>query len=301
MDLKGIIPAMLTPLTKEQTVNVKGIQQLTNYLIKSGVHGLFTLGTNGEFHLFSAEEKMKIAQSIIDEVNGRVPVIVGTGGNSTEEVIELSKKMEEIGADALSVITPYFISPTQEELIVHFEKIAEATSLPVLLYNIPPRTGVNLAPETVARLAKVPNIVGIKDSSGNFENIEQYIRVTKEDDFSVFAGTDSLILKTLMAGGVGAVAATANMIPHIVVSIYNSWLEGNVEEAQKAQEKLQPLRDTFKYGTLPSPLKKAVELYGIPVGPPKLPVSELSGDALEKVKEMVAGYKGESVAAESKL
>lgn len=301
MDLKGIIPAMLTPLTKEQTVNVKGIQQLTNYLIKSGVHGLFTLGTNGEFHLFSAEEKMKIAQSIIDEVNGRVPVIVGTGGNSTEEVIELSKKMEEIGADALSVITPYFISPTQEELIVHFEKIAEATSLPVLLYNIPPRTGVNLAPETVARLAKVPNIVGIKDSSGNFENIEQYIRVTKEDDFSVFAGTDSLILKTLMAGGVGAVAATANMIPDIVVSIYNSWLEGNVEEAQKAQEKLQPLRDTFKYGTLPSPLKKAVELYGIPVGPPKLPVSELSGDALEKVKEMVAGYKGESVAAESKL
>ena len=301
MDLKGIIPAMLTPLTKEQTVSVKGIQQLTNYLIESGVHGLFTLGTNGEFHLFSAEEKMKIAQSIIDEVNGRVPVIVGTGGNSTEEVIELSKKMEEIGADALSVITPYFISPTQEELIVHFEKIAEATSLPVLLYNIPPRTGVNLAPETVARLAKVPNIVGIKDSSGNFENIEQYIRVTKEDDFSVFAGTDSLILKTLMAGGVGAVAATANMIPDIVVSIYNSWLEGNIEEAQKAQEKLQPLRDTFKYGTLPSPLKKAVELYGIPVGPPKLPVSELSGDALEKVKEMVAGYKGESVAAESKL
>ncbi|MFP3121579.1 4-hydroxy-tetrahydrodipicolinate synthase [Ectobacillus funiculus] len=301
MDLKGIIPAMLTPLTKEQTVSAKGIQQLTNYLIESGVHGLFTLGTNGEFHLFSAEEKMKIAQSIIDEVNGRVPVIVGTGGNSTEEVIELSKKMEEIGADALSVITPYFISPTQEELIVHFEKIAEATSLPVLLYNIPPRTGVNLAPETVARLAKVPNIVGIKDSSGNFENIEQYIRVTKEEDFSVFAGTDSLILKTLMAGGVGAVAATANMIPDIVVSIYNNWLEGNVEEAQKAQEKLQPLRDTFKYGTLPSPLKKAVELYGIPVGPPKSPVSELSGDALEKVKEMVSGYKGQSAATGSKL
>jgi 4-hydroxy-tetrahydrodipicolinate synthase len=291
MDIKGIIPAMLTPLTKEQTVNVKGIRQLTHHLINSGVHGLFTLGTNGEFHLFSDEEKMTIAQTIIDEVNGRVPVIVGTGGNSTAEVIELSKKMEEIGASALSVITPYFISPTQEELAVHFEKIAENTSLSVLLYNIPARTGVNLDAETVARLAKVPNIVGIKDSSGNFENIEQYIQVTKEDDFSVFAGTDSLILKTLMAGGVGAVAATANMLPDIVVSIYNSWLEGNVEEAQKAQEKLQPLRDTFKYGTLPAPLKKAVELYGIPVGPPKLPVSELSGDALEKVKEMVAGYK----------
>ncbi len=291
MKIKGIIPAMVTPLTKEQTVNEHVTRQLTNYLIQSGVHGIFTLGTNGEFHLLHTEEKIKVAQCIIEEANGRVPVIVGTGGNSTEEVIQLSKQMEAIGADALSVITPYFIAPTQKEVIVHYEKIAENTSLPILLYNIPSRTGMDLEPETVATLAKVPNIVGIKDSSGKFDNIQQYINVTKEDDFSVFAGTDSLILKTLMAGGVGAVAATANMIPDIVLSIYNSWLKGDIEEAEKAQEKLQPLRDTFKYGTLPSVLKKAVEVYGIPVGPPKLPVSELSGDALSKVEEMVSYYK----------
>lgn len=295
MNIKGIIPALLTPLTKEQTVNEQVLRQLTKHLIESGVHGIFALGTNGEFHLLKTEEKINVAKIIIDEAKGKVPVIVGAGGNSTEEVIELSKSMEEIGADALSIITPYFVTPTQEEIIVHYKKIAEETSLPILLYNIPSKTGMNLDPKTVAVLAKIPNIVGVKDSSGNFENIQQYIEATKEDDFSVFAGTDSLILKTLQAGGVGAVAATANMIPDIVVSIYNNWLDGNSKEAEKAQEMLQPLRNTFQYGTLPAALKKAVELYGIPVGPPKLPVAELSGEGLEKVKQMVEGYKKQHV------
>ncbi|MGG4469486.1 4-hydroxy-tetrahydrodipicolinate synthase [Paenibacillus alvei] len=291
MELKGIIPAMLTPLTIEQKVNDSVTRQLTNHLLDSGVHGLFILGTNGEFHLLNKEEKLTFAKIVIEEANGRVPVIVGTGGNSTEETIDLSQKMEQLGADALSVITPFFISPSQAEMAVHFEKVAKSTSLPILLYNIPARTGVNLEPETVSRLAKVPNIVGIKDSSGNFANIENYINATKDEDFSVFAGTDSLILQTLQAGGKGAVAATANMVPDVVVSIYNKWLEGNIEAAKENQEKLQPLRDTFKHGTLPSVLKKAVELYSVPVGPPKMPVSEVSGDALEIVTEMVEWYK----------
>jgi 4-hydroxy-tetrahydrodipicolinate synthase len=295
MELKGIIPAMLTPLTMEQKINESVTRQLTNHLLDSGVHGLFILGTNGEFHLLNTEEKLEVARIVIEEANGRVPVIVGTGGNSTEETIDLSQKMEQLGADALSLITPFFIPPSQEELAVHFEKVAESTSLPVLLYNIPGRTGVNLEPETVARLAKVPNIVGIKDSSGSFANIENYIHATKDKDFSVFAGTDSLILQTLQAGGKGAVAATANMVPDIVVSIYNKWLEGNIEAAEENQEKLQPLRDTFKYGTLPSALKKAVELYSVPVGPPKMPVSEISGDALVKVAEMVELYKQQKI------
>lgn len=295
MELKGIIPAMLTPLTMEQKVNELVTRQLTNHLLDSGVHGLFILGTNGEFQSLNTEEKLKFAKIVIEEAKGRVPVIVGTGGISTEETIDLSQKMEQLGANALSLITPFFISPSQEEMAVHFEQVAESTSLPILLYNIPARTGVHLEPETVARLAKVPNIVGIKDSSGNFANIENYIHATKDEDFSVFAGTDSLILQTLQAGGKGAVAATANMIPDVVVAIYNNWLEGNVEAAEENQEKLHPLRDTFKYGTLPSVLKKAVELYSVPVGPPKMPVSEVSGDALVKVTEMVEWYKQQKV------
>ncbi|MEC0330502.1 4-hydroxy-tetrahydrodipicolinate synthase [Paenibacillus macerans] len=290
MEFKGIIPAMLTPLTGEQQVNEQVARQLTRRMIDAGVNGVFALGTNGEFHLLDEQEKLKLAQIVVDEVNGTVPVIMGSGGNATADVIGLSKKMEELGADALSVITPFFIAPSQEELYVHFAKIAESTALPVLLYNIPSRTGVHLEADTVARLAKIPNIVAIKDSSGKFENIQQYIQATQDEDFSVLAGTDSLILQTLNAGGSGAVAATANMLPEVVVSIYQNWLKGDLEAAQKAQDLLNPLRDTFKYGTLPSVLKKAVELSGIPVGPPKLPVSELSGEALAIVQEMVSSY-----------
>ncbi|CAB1249418.1 4-hydroxy-tetrahydrodipicolinate synthase [Clostridium sp. WLY-B-L2] len=292
MDLKGIITAMVTPMDKQQKINYPATKQLVDYLIGSSVDGIFILGTNGEFHLLSNKEKLEFAEKVIEEVDGRVPVFVGTGGNGTEEVIKLSKEMEKIGADALSIITPYFITPSQSEVIRHYNKIAESVSLPILLYNIPGRTGMTLEPETVVELAKMDNIIGIKDSSGSFENIKKYIEITKDEKFSVLAGTDSLILKTLMAGGKGAIAATSNMIPDIVVAIYQNWLKGNMEEAQKAQEDLQPLRDTFKYGTLPSVLKKAVELYSnIPVGPPRFPAVEPTGKALEKVEEMVEFYK----------
>lgn len=287
---KGIIPAMVTPLTSNQQINEKVVSQLVNKLISSGVNGLFALGTNGEFHLLSRNEKIKLAKLIVDEVNGGVPVIVGTGGNSTSEVIELSKVMEDIGADALSVITPFFITPSQEEVINHYKAIAQSTSLPIILYNIPSKTGMNLESDTVVTLAKIPNIVGIKDSSGDFDNIQAYIDATKMEDFFVMCGTDSLILKTLKAGGVGAVAATANVVPKIVVSIYQNWLNGNIQAAEEAQEKLNPLRSSFQYGTIPSVLKKTVELTGIPVGPPKLPVTEVSGDTLEKVKDVVKFY-----------
>lgn len=290
MSFSGIIPAMVTPLTKEQTINEPVTRQLINRLIRAGVHGIFALGTNGEFHLLSAEEKVRLARIIVEEVNGRVPVIVGTGGIGTQDVITLSAQMKEIGADAVSVITPYFIPQTQEELLYHYEKIAGSVDLPIILYNIPGRTGVSLNVETVAKLAKVPNIIGIKDSSGKLENVQQYIEATKDEDFSVLVGTDSLILKTLLAGGVGAVAGTANLLPELVVSIYDHWRAGNLDEAQKAQELLQPLRDSFQYGTLPSVLKKAMELYGIPVGPPRLPVAEVTGEALKKVEDMIAFY-----------
>lgn len=289
---KGIIPAMVTPLKNDQKINESVISQLVNRLIDSGVDGLFILGTNGEFHLLSYREKVQLAKLVVAEVNGRVPVIVGTGGNSTSEVIELSKEMEEVGVDALSVITPFFITPSQEEVINHYKSIADSTSLPIILYNIPSKSGMNLDPATVKTLAKIKNIVGIKDSSGNFNNIQAYIDATKQEDFFVMCGTDSLILKTLEAGGVGAVAATANVAPEVAVSIYENWSKGDIPAAEEAQEKLGPLRNLFQYGTIPSVLKKAVELTGIPVGPPKLPVIELTGEIVEEVKEVVKSYQG---------
>ncbi|TCP23761.1 4-hydroxy-tetrahydrodipicolinate synthase [Scopulibacillus darangshiensis] len=288
--LKGVVPAILTPLTKEEEINEPVTRQLVNHLIESGVHGIFCLGTNGEFATLSEEEKIKVAQIVIEETNGRVPVIVGTGGNSTKEVIAFSKKIEETGANMLSIITPYFDPPSQTELIKHYEKIAAATSLPIILYNMPSRTGVSLAPETVSVLSRIPHIEGIKDSSGNFDLILQYIEQT-DDDFSVLSGNDSLILWTLMAGGEGGVAATANMFPELVLSIYDNWKKGNLEEAKLSQNKLRAIRNASKMGTTPSVFKKAVELLGIPVGPPRSPVMELSEEATNRLRDVLQLYK----------
>ncbi|WP_342489610.1 4-hydroxy-tetrahydrodipicolinate synthase [Bacillus sp. FSL M8-0049] len=297
MDIQGIIPAILTPLTEEEHFHPEVATQLVNRLIESGVHGIFALGTNGEFHLFSEEEKLQIAETVVKAVGRRVPVFIGAGENSTEATIRLSNKLADRGVDVLSIITPYFVAPTQEELYEHFRHISENVNIPILLYNIPSRTGVSLAPETVARLSALPNVLGIKDSSGNIENIKAYLDVTKDEDFVVLAGTDSLILDTLKLGGAGAVAATANVLPETVVGLYESFRKGKLDESEHFQKQLQPLRATFGLGTLPAPLKKAAELYGIPVGPPKSPVKELSGEALEAVAKMVEDYRKQGKAA----
>lgn len=237
---------MVTPFDENQKINPLATKQLVNKLIDKGVDGLFILGTNGEFHTLSREEKLYFAKLVIDGVDKRIPVYVGTGGNSTVEVIELSKEMEALGADAISVITPYFLAPTQKELINHYKTIASSVDIPIILYNIPKNTGINLEFETVYELSKVSNISGIKDSSGNIENIKGYIEVTKGNDFSVLSGSDSLILKSLKLGAKGAIAATSNLLTEINVSIYKNFLKGNMEEAEKFQKDIDVLRGVLK-------------------------------------------------------
>lgn len=290
MEINGIYPALLTPFNDDQSINEDALKELINHLLSKGVHGLFAIGTNGEFHALSFEEKLTVAKIVIEEVDGRVPVMLGAGSNSTIESIKLAKEFEKLGADALSVITPYFISPSQVELQKYFEEIAYATSIPIFLYNIPSKTGVSIEPSTVKKLAEHSNIYGIKDSSGDFELIQSYLNETVDQDFAVFAGTDSLILKTLKAGGQGAIAATANAIPDNVVAIYNNWKKGLMEEAEEAQQSLQPLRDTFPLSTIPASLKKAVELFGIPVGPPRKPVQDVNKETTKIIEKMVESY-----------
>lgn len=291
MDYKGIICAMITPLDENQNINEKVTRELIDYLIDRGVYGLFILGTNGECHMLTDDEKVEFAKIVIEHTNNRVPVFVGTGGNSTREVINLSKRMEEIGASALSIITPYFVPPTQEELILHYKAIAESVNLPIMMYNMPGKTGINIEPESVRELSKVKNIVGIKDSSGKLDNMKAYIEVTKGEDFGVFSGSDSLILDILKAGGQGAVAATANFLTEIDVAIYNNFIKGDLEAAQKAQDSIEELRRILKLGTIPSVIKKTVVLNGINVGPARLPVTEPTGEALEEIKKVVENYK----------
>lgn len=291
MEYKGIICAMITPLDENQNINKQATCELIDYLIDRGVYGLFILGTNGECHVLTDDEKVEFAKIVIEHTNNRVPVFVGTGGNSTREVISLSKRMEEIGASALSIITPYFVPPTQEELILHYKAIAKSVSLPIMMYNMPGKTGINIEPESVRELSKVKNIVGIKDSSGKLDNMKAYLEVTKGEDFGVFSGSDSLILDILKAGGQGAVAATANFLAEIDVAIYNNFIKGDLEAAQKAQESIEELRRILKLGTIPSVIKKTVVLNGINVGSSRLPVTEPTGEALEEIKKVVEEYK----------
>ena len=290
MEIKGIITAMVTPFDENQKVNEQAARQLIDHLIDKGVSGLFILGSNGEFHVLSDEEKVAFAKVVIEHVNHRVPVYVGAGACSTQETIKLAKKMEAIGADALSVISPYFIAVTQQELANHYRRVAEAVNIPIIMYNIPKNTGVNIEPETVKSLIGVKNIAGIKDSSGNMENMQGYIDAAKGSDFVVLVGSDSKILPALKIGAAGAIAGTSNVITELDVSIYENFLKGDLEAAQKAQEDIDVLRGVLKLGTVPSVMKRAVTLMGIDVGDARYPVEKLPEEADEKIKEALRFY-----------
>lgn len=280
---------MITPMQENQTIHEAALRELVRHLIAAGAHGLFCLGTNGEFYSLTEAEKVHVARIVVEEAGGCVPVYAGSGGISTREVAGLSARLEQVGVDALSIISPYFNKFSQKELQYHYETVAAAVSLPILLYNIPARTGNTLEPQTVAALSQVPNIVGIKDSSGNFETILKYIEET-DDDFAVMAGTDTLILPTLLAGGTGAIAATANVFPKLVVAIYDYWLTGGLEQAQQAQQRIGKLRDLFKLGTLPSVLKGAMNAIGFPAGPPRLPVLPMEEHLQPQLQQVLELY-----------
>jgi len=286
---KGIVPALITPMTQDEEIDEAGLRVLVDRLIDAGVHGLFVLGTNGEFISLSEKEKLSVARIAVEQSRGRVPVIAGTGAYATREVIELNHKMLDQGVDAVSVITPYFNGATQPELYKHYERIAHATSLPVMLYTIPAKTGITLNIDTVRRLSEIPNIRGIKDSGGDFDRLLQLINL-RRDDFAVFTGTDSMILWTLIAGGDGAVAATTNAVPSVVMSIWNNFQKGDIAAARKAQEALRPLREAFALGTLPVVLKTAADMLGMPAGPARSPAQALDDAARERLLKVLAAY-----------
>lgn len=283
----GIIPAMVTPLTPEGRINERALRRFTDYLIQGGSHGLFVVGTTGEFYGLSPEEKRDLFQITVDQVKGRVPVYAGTGAITTREVIQLTRLAEDAGADAVSVLTPMFISPSQKELIRHYTAIAESTRLPVLLYNNPPKTGVNLAAATVAKLAEVPNIVGIKDSSGDFTLTGEYIRLTRGKDFHVLLGRDTLIYAGLCYGATGSIAACANVAPRLVADIYDKYAAGDLKGALEAQFTLAPLRIAFTLGSFPAVIKESLELLGIDAGACMEPVGPMSADEKQQLVKIL--------------
>ena len=226
--VKGIIAAMVTSMHEDESLNEQEIRHQVNRQIAAGADAVFCLGTNGEFYILSEEEKLKVIRIVVDEVKGRVPVYAGTGCPGTKATIALSLKAKELGVDVLSIISPYFAAISQKEIFEHYKAIAEAVDLPIVMYNMPARTGNNIDPATAAELAKIPNIAGIKDSSGNWDNLKGYIEATKGMDFSVLSGNDSLILPALKEGGAGGITAVANIYPETMVSIYRRFLAGDI-------------------------------------------------------------------------
>jgi 4-hydroxy-tetrahydrodipicolinate synthase len=289
--IEGVIPVVVTPFTQDEELNEAVLRKYVHRYLNAGVHGLFCLGTNGEFVALSQEEKIRIMQIVLEEAKGKAAIYAGTGGISTKEVVTLSEKMEEIGADVLSIIAPYFLPYTQQEIISHFKSVAASTSLPIVLYNFPARTGVHLEPKTVAELAKVPNIVAIKDSSGNFDTILSYIDAVGPD-FSVLAGSDGLLLWTLMAGGKGGVSGSANVVPELMLSIYENWKNGNIEEAKKVQNSLRTLSNVYKKGTLPSVFKEVMNMMGLEAGPARSPIAPISDALKAEIREVLKYYQG---------
>jgi 4-hydroxy-tetrahydrodipicolinate synthase len=284
MKIHGIIPPVATPMQANEDLDLPRLRWFLDHLIAHGVHGIFVLGTNSEFYALDEREKQEVIATAVAHVNKRVPVFAGTGAETTREVVRLTKMAEREGADGVSIITPYFVSPTQQEIHDHYRRIAEHTSLPVLLYNNPGTCGgVKIEPDTVARLAEVPNIIAIKDSSGDLQNTLEYIRVVPER-FSVMMGRDTLIFPALVMGARGAVPATGNVAPALLVEIYNAYRAGDRERSKAAQERLHPLRMAFGLCTAPGGVKAALQVLGMGIGPCRSPVGPLAAEKLPKMR-----------------
>jgi 4-hydroxy-tetrahydrodipicolinate synthase len=285
MDIHGIIPPVATPMRPDEELDIPRLKWFLDHQIAAGVHGVFVLGTNSEFYALDEAEKQRVIAESVAHVNKRVPVYAGTGAETTREVVRLTRMAEKEGVDGVSIITPYFIMPNQQEIYDHYRRIAEATSLPVLLYNNPSTCGgLNIAPDTVGRLARIENIRGVKDSSGDLQNTQEYIK-NVPPSFSVLMGRDTLIFAGLVMGTRGSVPATGNIAPKLLVEIYEAFRRGDLASSKAAQLRLNPLRMALNLCTPPGAVKAALDMLGLSIGPCRSPVSGILPERAPKMRE----------------
>jgi 4-hydroxy-tetrahydrodipicolinate synthase len=258
---KGSLVALITPMRADGSMDAKAFQDLVEWQIAEGTQGLIPVGTTGESPTLSHDEHKRVVELCVEAARGRVPVIAGTGSNSTAEAIELTKHAKEAGADAALVVTPYYNKPTQEGLYLHFKAIADAVDLPVVIYNIPPRSVIDMSVETMARLAKHKNIVGVKDATANLAR-PLHTRRACGPDFCQLSGEDHTVLAFLGAGGHGCISVTANVAPRLCREMHDAWAGGRIAEAIAIQDRLTPLHDAMFCETSPGPVKYAASLLG---------------------------------------
>lgn len=300
--LHGIVPASVTPFRPDERIDYEAWQGLIEVLLSSGVHGIFALGGQGEFFALSEEEREVAARFCAQTVDGRVPVYVNVGAVTTQQAVRLAQKAEADGADCLVVVTPYYIRPSADELVEHLVEVSHSVRVPVLAYNIPERTGVELNAAMLGRVAEIcENFAGLKDSSGKVEAIPAYIAL----GLTVLIGRDHLVLEAFKRGAAGAIAACANVIPRAFVELYDAFRAGNMEQAERLQALIEPLRRAFALGTFPAVVKEALGMIGLGVGLCRRPVGPLEVEARHKLAEVIeplraAGYLAQPVKAEAR-
>lgn len=282
---RGVFPAIITPFLKDESPDEEGLKRNIEYLNKTGIAGIVPCGTTGESATLTFEEHKRVVGIAVEA--SKVPVIAGTGSNNTSEALELTRHAARAGADAALLITPYYNKPNDKGMYEHFKKIAENCDIPIVLYNVPKRTGIDLKPELVAKLSKIKNIVAIKEASGSLSQQSQIIEQTRGSDFVLLSGDDDLTLPTIALGGQGVVSVVANVAPRKTVAMVDAALKGDVEKARELHYELAPLVRAMFLETNPIPVKTAHKYLGLANGPLRLPLGEMAQANEAKLKEIV--------------
>lgn len=286
---RGAFVAIVTPFTDGQ-IDEQGLVDLIEFHIAKGTHGIVPCGTTGESATMSHEEHHRVVQLTVKTVAGRVPVLAGSGSNSTAEAIELTRHAKESGADGVLMVSPYYNRPSQEGIYQHYRAVAEAVAIPIILYNVPSRTSSNILPTTVARLAEVPSIAGIKEATGDLNQVSEVIRLCP-DDFAVLSGDDFTSMPTVLLGGTGVISVTSNVAPKDMAAMMDAALAGDLARAKELHYRLFPLMQAMFYDTNPVPAKKTLELMGrIKSGAPRLPLAPMNDETLARLKAALTAY-----------
>lgn len=273
--IQGSMVALITPMNADNSLDWASLHKLVDWHLEQGTHAIVAVGTTGESATLSVQEHLAVIKKVVDQVNGRVPVIAGTGANSTSEAVELTQAAKDAGVDACLLVTPYYNKPTQEGLFLHHQFIAQSVAIPQILYNVPGRTGVDMKNDTVLRIATVPNIIGIKDATGDLVRAKELIERAPAG-FAVTSGDDATAVELILLGGKGDISVTANVVPKHIARMCELALAGKAEEARAINQRLLPLHDAMFVESNPIPVKWAVEQLGLIQSGIRLPLTRLS-------------------------
>jgi 4-hydroxy-tetrahydrodipicolinate synthase len=281
--IQGSMVALVTPMLADNSLDWAGLHKLVDWHLEQGTHAIVAVGTTGESPTLEIEEHLEVVRRVVDQVNGRIPVIAGTGANSTAEAVEWTQAAKDVGVDACLLVTPYYNKPTQEGLFLHHQHIAKSVAIPQLLYNVPGRTGVDMKPETVLRLAKIANIIGIKEATGDLERAKLLIDQVPQD-FAIISGDDATAVDLILLGGKGDISVTANVVPAAIAQMCELALAGKAEEARAINDRLLPLHTAMFVESNPIPVKWAVAEMGLIQSGIRLPLTILSAQYHQQLR-----------------